>query len=92
MRQGAAGEMLGIQRANMVALINELVAADLIDRQVAEDDRRAFALTVTPAGKVAMAEALRRIRAHEDRLLADLSHDERCTLIGLLERIERTRT
>jgi len=92
MRQGAAGEMLGIQRANMVALINELVAADLIDRQVAEDDRRAFALTVTPAGKVAMAEALRRIRAHEDRLLADLSHDERCTLIGLLERIERTRS
>lgn len=90
-RQGAAGEALGIQRANMVALINELVAGGLIDRQVAEDDRRAFALTVTPAGDRAMADALDRIRAHEERLLGDLTEDERGVLIALLKRIERAR-
>lgn len=88
-KQGAAGQALGIQRANMVSLINELVGSGLVDRQIAEDDRRAFALTVTSAGRTALDDALHRIRAHEERLLADLDASERTTLLALLERIEK---
>ena len=87
--QGAAGRMLGIQRANMVSLINELVDAGWIDRQVADIDRRAFALTLSDAGKTTLARSLEIIRAHEDALLAGLSPGERATLIDLLRRIER---
>jgi len=36
--QGAVGRALGIQRANMVSLINELVDRDLLDRQIAPDE------------------------------------------------------
>lgn len=86
--QGAAGRALGIQRANMVSLINELVAAGLIDRRTAREDRRAFALTVTPAGAAKIDECLRRIRSHEASLLSDLDAGERATLIELLQRIE----
>jgi DNA-binding MarR family transcriptional regulator len=86
--QGAAGRALGIQRANMVSLINELVERGLVDRQVAADDRRAFSLTVTTAGNAMIADCLARIHAHEARLLSDLSKDERAALIELLQRIE----
>jgi DNA-binding MarR family transcriptional regulator len=86
--QGAAGRALGIQRANMVSLINELVDAGLVDRRTAEEDRRAFALTISQAGADALASGLKRIRKHEQRLLSDLSTDERRTLIDLLQRIE----
>ena len=88
--QGTAGRALGIQRANMVSLINELSDAGLIDRQVAEDDRRAFALTVTPEGERAVDAALARIHTHEDRLLAGLIAAERRQLVALLTRIGKT--
>lgn len=86
--QGAAGRMLGIQRANMVALINELVDKDWIERKVAADDRRAFALTMAPAGSAKLAECLARIRAHEEEMLSDLSAADRTRLITLLGKIE----
>lgn len=86
--QGAAGRALGIQRANMVSLITELVEQGVLDRRTAEDDRRAFALTVTPAGEKLMDECLQRIRTHEAQLLSDLRPAERTMLINLLKRIE----
>jgi DNA-binding MarR family transcriptional regulator len=87
--QGATGRMLGIKRANMVALINDLVDKQLIERVVDASDRRAFSLTVTAAGTAAMAEAVARIEAHERRMLADMSTEERALLLDLLGRIER---
>ena len=87
-KQGSAGESLGIQRANMVALINQLVDAGLVDRQVSPEDRRAFSLTLTPEGEKVHADCLARIRAHEDTLLSDFSDAERQTLLQLLSRIE----
>lgn len=86
--QGAAGRALGIKRANMVSLINELTDRDLLDRKIAADDRRAFSLTLSPAGEAMFAECLKRIGAHEDRLMSDLSSAERNALIDLLSRIE----
>jgi DNA-binding MarR family transcriptional regulator len=86
--QGAVGRALGIKRANMVSLITELVDAGLIDRVTAPDDRRAFALTLKPAGAAMLAECLKRIEAHEAAMLADFSADERDLLLELLARIE----
>jgi DNA-binding MarR family transcriptional regulator len=87
--QGAAGRMLGVQRANMVSLINETVDAGWIDRQVADDDRRAFALNLTEAGRETLGRTLEKLQAHEEALLAGLSAGERATLIELLRRIVR---
>ena len=86
--QGAVGRALGIQRANMVSLINELVDRGLIDRKASPEDRRAFSLSLSRAGEAMFEDCVRRIHVHEGRLLSDLSADERATLIGLLSRIE----
>ena len=87
--QGNAGRALGIQRANMVSLVTDLVDRGLIARDVAADDRRAFALSLTEAGEAMVAACLQRIAEHEGQMLADLSAEERTTLIALLSRIER---
>ena len=86
--QGSVGKGLGIQRANMVALVNELVERGLVDRRVSTEDRRAFALSLTEEGKLAYADCLARIRAHEDDVLSGLDTRERNRLIALLSRIE----
>lgn len=86
--QGSVGRVLGIKRANMVALINELVERGLIDRAVA-NDRRAFSLSATDKGRAALADAVERIEAHELRMLAEMSKQDRATLLDLLARIER---
>jgi DNA-binding MarR family transcriptional regulator len=86
--QGMVGRLLGIKRANMVALINELVERGLLNRLADPQDRRAFALTVTPDGYAVLEEGLARIRKHEDRMLSGFSANERKMLIRLLKRIE----
>lgn len=85
--QGMVGQCLGIQRANMVALINELVDRELVTRQTSSWDRRALALDLTDAGVVTYEECVARIRAHEQRLLAALRPGERRELIRLLEKV-----
>lgn len=85
--QGNVGRALGIQRPNMVTLVNELIQRGLVERIVDSDDRRAFALTLTHAGETVMAETLARIREHEERMLVDLSATERATLNALLDRL-----
>jgi DNA-binding MarR family transcriptional regulator len=86
--QGMVGRSLGIQRANMVALINELVELNLVEREVSKGDRRAFALRLSQTGYDTLGECIRRIRVHEEEMLSDLAHDERDRLIRLLMRIE----
>jgi DNA-binding MarR family transcriptional regulator len=86
--QSAVGKLLGIKRANMVSLINELEAAGLIDRVEDPRDRRAMALTVTAAGSALLQEGLGRIRAHEATMLAGFTDREKKDLVELLRRIE----
>lgn len=86
--QGAVGRTLGIKRANMVALINELIGRNLVERKTSTSDRRAFKLTVTAAGRDMLADCRRRIEQHETRLLDSFSEGERQILLELLRRIE----
>jgi DNA-binding MarR family transcriptional regulator len=86
--QGLAGRYLGIQRANMVSLITELVEAGLVDRRISAEDRRAFSLSLTTAGEAMFDRCTALIRAHEEQLLSDFTAAERRTLIRLLSRIE----
>jgi len=87
--QGAVGRVLGIKRANMVSLINELIDSGLIVREVDPGDRRAFTLEATDGGRAMLDDCLARIAAHEQRMLAGFSEEEKATLLDLLGRIER---
>lgn len=85
--QMGLGTELGIQRANLVPLINELTARALIERRPAPHDRRALALYLTEEGEAVTDQALRRVQDHEERTLARLTAGERKTLIAMLDRI-----
>lgn len=87
--QGAVGRVLGIKRANMVSLINELVEAGLIQRDVDASDRRAFSLGLNDAGREMLSDCLVRIEAHEQQMLVGFSEADRAKLLELLGRIER---
>lgn len=86
--QGTVGRMLGIQRANMVAPVNEMAERGWIDRQVDPGDRRAFILSLTEAGDAMFHHALAQIREHEANMLSDLEPDDLRHLMDLLVRIE----
>ena len=85
--QMGLGTELGIQRANLVPLINELTARNLVDRRAAPNDRRALTLSLTPAGDALLDDAMVRVRAHEEIAFARLSAADRAKLVELLDRV-----
>ena len=85
--QMGLGTELGIQRANLVPLVNELTARALIERRPAPNDRRALALYLTQAGEALLAEAETMVLDHEERMLSALSRAERAKLLELLAKI-----
>ena len=85
--QSGLARMLGIERSGLVAIVDELEGRGLLERTHMPNDRRAHALVATKAGVAAYAEARDTVRAHEDRLLSNLSAEEKETLLALLMKI-----
>lgn len=85
--QGRVGEVLGIKRGNMVGLVSELEDRGLIRRTMVLGNRRALSLTITPHGRQLLDECLITIHEHENRLLVNLTTDERTLLVMLLDKI-----
>jgi DNA-binding MarR family transcriptional regulator len=88
LRPSQVAAVLGIKRANFVALANSLEARGLIDRKQMSADRRAEALRLTPAGHD-LVTRLRRIQEQfEAELVGELGGTaERDRLLALLARL-----
>lgn len=85
--QSGLAKMLGIERSGLVAIVDDLERRGLVRRGTVPGDRRVQALLPTRAGTKALADAVAAVRAHEDRLFADFSEDERAVLMSLLQKI-----
>jgi len=85
LRQARLSEATHIDRASLVALLNDLEARDLARRAPDPDDRRAHAVSITPAGRRLLARAQRIQEA--DPFFDALSPEERRTLDDLLRRL-----
>jgi DNA-binding MarR family transcriptional regulator len=83
--QQAVGERLRIDRTTMVSLIDELERAGYVKRDRNPGDRRAYVITLTPAGKRAQARAEQAVDAHAHEFFGRLSESEREQLHRLLE-------
>ncbi|NEE01045.1 MarR family winged helix-turn-helix transcriptional regulator [Phytoactinopolyspora halotolerans] len=85
--QLALAQHLGVDRTVMTYLLDDLVAAGLVERQPDPADRRARRIVATDEGR----ELQRRLESHlaaaEDHLLSSLSDDERSTLRTLLRQV-----
>jgi len=88
-RQQEIGEALSIQRPNLVALIDELEERGILLRQPHPEDRRSHALCLTDEGVALLAKLKRVQQAHERRLNALFSGEERRALLDGLARLAR---
>jgi DNA-binding MarR family transcriptional regulator len=85
--QQALAAQLGTPATRLVALVDALEERGVLERRRNPDDRRLYAVHLTPAGE-ALCDDLGRVAAeHEDALLAALTPAERGALAGLLGRV-----
>lgn len=85
--QQAIGERLRIDRTTMVSLIDDLERAGYVKRERNPDDRRAYVITLTAAGRRAQARAEEAVDAHALHFFGRLSEAERQELHRLLARL-----
>jgi DNA-binding MarR family transcriptional regulator len=90
MSQQELGHQLGIDPSTMVARMDVLEQGGLVERRRSAEDRRAYEIVLTPAGR----RTLRAMRAdaakHADRFFRALSPREREQLNRLLLKLAAT--
>jgi DNA-binding MarR family transcriptional regulator len=82
--QQALSTTLQIDRTNLVGLLNELEADELIERRRSSEDRRRHIVEITPAGATVLAKVEAALTAVEDEVLGGLDEEQRETLYSLL--------
>ena len=74
----------GIDRSTLADMAARMIAKGLLERQRSETDARANAVSLTEAGRLALAEAQPKMAAADARLLKLVSSGKRETLVGVL--------
>lgn len=88
LKQSRVSEALGINRANFVALLDELEKRKLAKRAPAPGDRRSNALYLTPKGESFLREAYEHLRAHHERRMDEaLGSTDKQHLLELLGKL-----
>ncbi|WP_067185248.1 MarR family winged helix-turn-helix transcriptional regulator [Microtetraspora niveoalba] len=87
--QAALGRRCGVDRSDMVAMINELADRRLLERAPDPSDRRRNIITITPAGSRQLRRLDDVLAEVQEELLAPLDAGERGQLAGLLARVLR---
>jgi DNA-binding MarR family transcriptional regulator len=81
------GELTGMDRTTMVAVVDKLERLGYARRERSVTDRRKQLIALTPAGHAALDQALGRLAALEADFLAPLAADEQRRLNDLLMRL-----
>jgi DNA-binding MarR family transcriptional regulator len=85
--QQALAAQLGTPATRLVALVDGLEKRGVLERRRNPDDRRLYAVHLTPAGEELLGQVGRLAAEHEADVLAALDPEERRTLAGLLGRV-----
>jgi DNA-binding MarR family transcriptional regulator len=85
--QLALAEAMGYDKSRLIKVLDGLEAEGLITRSPDPTDRRARVIELTAQGRAKLAAAQADIRRMEDEVLAELSADERETLLAVLPRL-----
>jgi DNA-binding MarR family transcriptional regulator len=89
--QQALAARLGLPASGMVALVDGLEDAGLLERRPAPADRRVRALYLTPKGRQTLQRAVEVAIAYEAELCSGLEATEREQLIDLLQKLQAER-
>jgi DNA-binding MarR family transcriptional regulator len=85
--QQRLGERQGVDRTTMVAVVDELERKGLVERRRDRDDRRAYRVQATPAGRRLLKRAEAAAERAEQQFLAPIPAAERRRLKALLRRL-----
>jgi len=85
--QLALAAFLGIDRTVMTYLIDDLVQAGLVERQLNPADRRQRKVVATAQGRRALKDLQQRVREAEDAVLGTLDAGERDAFRSMLRRV-----
>jgi DNA-binding MarR family transcriptional regulator len=88
--QQALAATLEMDGTNIVGLLNELEAKQLIERRRSPEDRRRHLVELTDAGTQQLAKAECALSAVEDEVLGALDDSQRETLFNLLQQAAGT--
>jgi len=80
-------ERLGIDRNTMVGLLDDLEAGLFVTRTRDPQDRRAYLIALTPAGRDVLAQGTQMAHRTNEEVLSPLSPAERAQLHALLGRL-----
>lgn len=89
LRMGALAEELGVTVATASRTVDALEASGLARRESDPDDARAVRVALTPAGKRERERRRKRFVEALERLMGELSADERSQLAASLETLSR---
>ncbi|MCO5995134.1 MarR family winged helix-turn-helix transcriptional regulator [Actinoallomurus rhizosphaericola] len=78
---------LRIDPSDVVKVLDELAAAGHVERARDPADRRRATVTLTAAGRTALADLIAETTAVREEVLAPLDEDERAVLHALLRRL-----
>jgi DNA-binding MarR family transcriptional regulator len=82
--QAGLADLLQVDRTNLVGLLNELEAEQLIERRRSVQDRRRHEVVLTDTGRRRLAEAEFALAAVEESVLGALDAEQREALYALL--------
>jgi DNA-binding MarR family transcriptional regulator len=85
--QLALAAAIGADKTRLIPTLDDLQRRGLIERTPDPEDRRRRLLSISPAGSELRARAQAAIRAHEERLLAQLPEAERDAFLRGLARL-----
>ncbi len=87
LNQAALAKRLDIAGPSVLKLVDALQQAGFIARADVADDRRRYALEITPAGREKLETVREELAAYEERLARRLTKAERAQLMDLLSRV-----
>jgi len=82
--QAALARAIGVERATLGQIITDMEAKSWVERHPSNSDRRSYALTLSPSGRVFLGQVLEKIVLHEKDLTAHLGMEERQEFLRLL--------
>jgi DNA-binding MarR family transcriptional regulator len=92
LRMGELSRRLMVTGGNVTGITDQLVREGLVTREAPPDDRRAFVVRLTPAGRKHFMRMAETHEAWVEKLVSGLSAPERRQLFELLAKLKKSAT